>query len=411
MKTWQRLALLGSLFGALNLGFNSQGNAQQKRVTELSSYPRQGISNATVEIDNSIFHTDNEGYYDPSTGVNDIGGDNLKASLSSIFSLNNEIIFDNIGKDVILTIYNLLGQKITEIRGNNKASWNLNQNRVSYGTYFYIIENNEHVEMGRIIPSGNSVNVGTNRYFKLKNKNEEQSRGNLESKLRKGSGQITFKVSKDSSFYSIQDTLNNKSEIPYNSQLLEKVDLEKPDSVDFLDYIKMLTGNFVINFGEFETNYPIPIFIDSSAIFNNSTIGTRAQMYLDGVRNILKEANDSIGLLIFREIDKPEDAKVRLDYSQSGSRAVSYDSYDERGNVRTDSARVFLDPNMQTKERLRIEGGHEFTHLHVPLHSPYSEDMTNPRLVQGKDYTKADKALLRALALTNNGTYWKKFIK
>ena len=163
MKTWQRLVLLGSLFGALNLGFNSQGNAQQKRVTELSSYPRQGISNATVEIDNSIFHTDNEGYYDPSTGVNDIGGDNLKASLSSIFSLNNEIIFDNIGKDVILTIYNLLGQKITEIRGNNKASWNLNQNRVSYGTYFYRIENNEHVEMGRIIPSGNSVNVGTNR--------------------------------------------------------------------------------------------------------------------------------------------------------------------------------------------------------------------------------------------------------
>ena len=55
MKTWQRLALLGSLFGALNLGFNSKSNAQQKRVTELSSYPRQGISNATVEIDNSIF--------------------------------------------------------------------------------------------------------------------------------------------------------------------------------------------------------------------------------------------------------------------------------------------------------------------------------------------------------------------
>jgi len=410
MKTWQRLALLGSLFGALNLGFNSQSNAQQKRVTELSSYPRQGISNATVKIDNLIFYTDNKGYYDSSTGVNDIEEDNLKASLSSIFSLNNEIIFDNMGEDVILTIYDLLGQKIREIRGNNKASWNLNQGRISYGTYFYRIENNEHIEMGKIIPNKNSVNVGANRYFKLKNKNEEQSKGNLERRLRKGAGQIIFKVSKDSSFYSIQDTLNNTSEIPYNSQLLEKFNLEKTDSIDFLDYIKMLTGNFVINFGEFETNYPIPVFIDSSAIFNNSTIGTRAQMYLDGVRNIMKEANDSISLLIFREVDNPTSARIRLDYSQGSSYEINHYSQDGNGIWKTDSARVYLYPNLGG-EGLRIVGGHEFTHLHVPLHSPYKEDMTNPRLMQGKNYTKADKALLRALALTNNGTYWKKFIK
>src|SRR3989344_2541994 len=353
MKTWQRLALLGSLFGALNLGFNSQSNAQQKRVTELSSYPRQGISNATVKIDNLIFYTDNKGYYDSSTGVNDIEEDNLKASLSSIFSLNNEIIFDNMGEDVILTIYDLLGQKIREIRGNNKASWNLNQGRISYGTYFYRIENNEHIEMGKIIPNKNSVNVGANRYFKLKNKNEEQSKGNLERRLRKGAGQIIFKVSKDSSFYSIQDTLNNTSEIPYNSQLLEKFNLEKTDSIDFLDYIKMLTGNFVINFGEFQTNYTIPVFIDSSAIFNNSTIGTRAQMYLDGVRNIMKEANDSISLLIFREVDNPTSARIRLDYSQGSSYEINHYSQDGNGIWKTDSARVYLYPNLGG-EGLRI---------------------------------------------------------
>ena len=437
MGKLKNLALTG-LITLGSLGLFNKGNAQNNRVTKLSSWPIEGISNAKVILNNLEFRTNNQGYVDFLTDVNN--ENNLEIKLSNI-RFNNNVMFDNVGK-ANLIIYNILGQKVKEINGNNYLTWDLTNNnneKVAFSSYLYKLEDETKIETGLIIPN---KGIGKrNLVVKDSKKNvnktslRKESTGNvsvvdtiycdgrpstrnlerilmsefLATKLKKeGGGNVVYNVEKDNTYYCIQDTIESLDKIPKNIQMLEDVDMGKQDGISFLDYIKMLRPTGVINFGDFETNYPVPVFLDSAAIFNNAKIGARAQMYLNTLRNIIKEANDSLKLNVYYEVDRLEKAKVRLDYS-SFSHVINHYSKDQNGNWKEDSARVYIDPSIWDQERLTAEGRHEFGHLHVPYHSPYPEDITS--LYFSKTYSKADKSLFRVLALAKPGTYWKKFVK
>ena len=234
----------------------------------------------------------------------------------------------------------------------------------------------------------------------------------LASKLSKGdngTSSVVYSVDKDSNYYCIQDTVDK---VPSNIQMLENVDLGKSDGIKFKEYLENMTGAFVINFGDFETNYPVPVFLDSIAIYSNPKIGARATLFLNGIRKIIKEAKDSIGLDLLKEVNNPNEARIRLDYTSS-SHVIPHYSKDENGNWNIDSSRVYVDPFLANSlETLMIEGRHELIgHMHTPNHSKYGEDITSTNTYSGKTYSKADKLALRALALTKPGTYWKKFVK
>ena len=193
--------------------------------------------------------------------------------------------------------------------------------------------------------------------------------------------------------------------------MLENIDLEKPDKIGFKEYLENLTFAFGINFGDFETNYPVPVFLDS--VYISSKKGSQVSRYLNLFRKVLKAANDSIGLNRFKEVSNLNNAKVRFDYSRGSQFEVNYYSRDINGNWKTDSSVVYLsiafDPS---DDILRVFAEHEIGHTHVPSHSPYSEDvMSTSYFIPNKSYSKADKLIFRVLALAKPGTYWKKFVK
>lgn len=460
MKTLRKILLYTGLIASL-LG---KAESQQNRVTELSSFPRLGIANAKVVFDKDFLrlqaYTDAQGYYDINhlTEVNEDEA-SKPSKFAKINAAGNKVIFSNLEQQTELTIYSILGQEIYHAKASNSIAWDKKNNhgmQVAKGVYIYKLEDASRVEYGKIIPGENFVDVGVNRYIAEKNKKlaGSLSKGNLTkegagnvthvadtiycdpknisksthhledilmqiekeknaARLSKGGvGQVIYRMSKDTSFYAIEDTLDDMSKLPGNSQLLENVDMGKPDAIRSLEYVKLFT-NGSANYGEYETSYPVPVFLDSVAIYQRGG-AVRGQMYLTVLRSIIKEANDSTELNKFREVNNVTDTKVRLSYDdpQGGTFVLTYYNIDANGNSKIDSARIYLSPSFNDSAGLKTIAGHEFTHVEVSEHSRYGDDITSTNFtIPNKSYSKADKYLFRVLPLARPGTKWKIFKK
>jgi len=176
MKSWKKILL----YPALALSLLGKAEAQQYRITELSSFPRKGIYNAVVELNNTSRRTDLQGYYDPLTSVGQDNKDNVR-KLAKISSTANGISFkvdnENNADYASLAIFNILGQEIYKAKGNS-ITWDLRNNndkKVSSGVYLYRIESNNAVESGLLNLLGNDFDLSAKRNLSLKQKNNFQN--------------------------------------------------------------------------------------------------------------------------------------------------------------------------------------------------------------------------------------------
>ncbi|AJF62242.1 MAG: hypothetical protein QT11_C0001G0084 [archaeon GW2011_AR20] len=163
MKTWQRLALLGSLFGALNLGFNSQSNAQTqtKKVRIVDAILNcvdslrnvAGIPNLKITWDGNAYTTNSEGYVDLVTGVKD-DYDNQNKDFLNVSLQNNSLNFSYNG-NASIKFYDILGREIKSYDDSEKnINWdftNSSNHRINSGTYFYVLNKNGNIKAGKLV--------------------------------------------------------------------------------------------------------------------------------------------------------------------------------------------------------------------------------------------------------------------
>ncbi|MEK6907182.1 MAG: T9SS type A sorting domain-containing protein, partial [Nanoarchaeota archaeon] len=161
MKIFKKLGLAGLLIGALNLGFNSEASSQIKRIRVIDAIDGKGIPNLYVNInDTNKYRTNDSGYTDVSTGVNDIKDPNKleNKDFLSVDVRNMNANFNFYGYGTLIG-YDILGREVFRKDGKDNVSWNLAN--LPAGFYGYVLKKDDKIQTGKLISDKTGIYLGS----------------------------------------------------------------------------------------------------------------------------------------------------------------------------------------------------------------------------------------------------------